>query len=691
VQVLADLARQLGTSTAAKDEDIVGVCVDQPIDLAFSMNSMSKMRSPHGDSAQHASSWRVAEALLYAFICSGYYVLNFAFRWSRFLIFSGHGPYGWPAPTLGDYIGFLLACFAGALFFFVCAVLAFTLIARQRALYLLIPFAILVLWLAEADSTWYSISNAHIRLVDVELFWEVNLKEHFGLDWRNTSHTLIASAVHAVVLAVSGILVAALSTLRPDLVWRPSFHQLLITLAALLLLGGNVASYLLSSEQSWQRISRSNLLNYTANIFLQKSDPEAPKVQRMYDDLQEPTTTTSSPVQSAAALDNASVIVIAIEGWNPNFVDDSTMPFVMQLSRASQVFRNHYASGNNTLLGALGLLYGQSPIFYFEQHATDQRSLFLEDLRLRGYRSKYFGEGLTSYRFIESYLGSFTDGGDPGPVDESTIRSIAEFVRDHPRTFTFYYYYGTHFPYVHGSSFRRYLPEVPDDYQFDPNDIRRNREAIRNKYRNSLAEADDFLARLLAALPWRDMIVVLTGDHGEAMLENDRLSHSGSLERPQTWTPLILHYPGPPPAFHDEVTSHLDVFPTIFELLGFPMPQGAQGRSMLGDFRRAALVVHNNQNRRPVEAAMISGNVKILLDLHDLRAPRITGLLDNGDKHVSLQGRETEVRNGLLALRTLLGADGCDLWRDEAGANTDNPGEPQHNREFLRNNLRHCQ
>jgi glucan phosphoethanolaminetransferase (alkaline phosphatase superfamily) len=625
--------------------------------------------------------------MLYVFIWSAYYFLNFVLRWSRYLVFSAHGAYGWPPPTQLQQVGIFAASFAGPFLIFCVAGLVAKVTARRHPLWLLVPLSVLVLCFVELDATWYTLSQEHVRLVDLELFLGLNVKAHLGIDASDMSRVILACVRHLVVLVASGIGVWWVTSKRPEWV-RPTWvKRFLVVTGVAIFVAGNTAAYFLSVEQSWREISRSNRLNATISALVRKSEPAAREIQAMYDAPSPvPSANASSISPGGASAPNASVIVIALEGWNPSYIDDDMMPFVAKLRRESHVFRNHYSSGNNTLLGTLGLLYGQSPTFYFDHEATGQRSLFIEELNARGYRTGYFGEGLTSYRFIDGYLTNFSEGGNPVPVGDSAIRSIAAFVRKYPRTFTYYYYINTHFPYRHGERFAKYTPEVAANYEFDANDIRQNREAIANRYRNTLVEADDFIMRLLAELPWRNMIVVITGDHGESMLENGRLSHSSSLEEPQEGTTMSIYVPGSSPTIRDGVTSHLDVFPTIFGVLGIPTPPGAQGRDMLGSGERAALVMHNNQNRRPIEAALISGDAKMLLNLDDLGAPKFTGLLTAHDRPAKVAGREAMIGEGLDRLKSILGPDGCGLY----GQASSRDSAASRHRDNLTSNLRHC-
>lgn len=620
---------------------------------------MSGTGAPVSPGGYGSGDLRKSRLLLYCGFCAAYYFLNCLLRWSGYLIFSGHGVYGWPELTGPQQVGIFLGTLAGPLLAFTGAGLLLQVIARRWALLALVILAIVIFGFVEMDATWYSISQEHIRLVDIELLVGLDPKAHFGVGPDEMTRVWIACLRHVVILITAAVgLVVVISSRTRWINLRRMWAAVAVAIG-LTILAGNVAAYLLSAEQSWREINRSNRLGFTVSGLLQRRDPVGRVLQDLYGQIR-PAAAPEGRPEHQPADSGRSILVIALEGWNASLVNDTTMPFVSGLRKASHVFEEHYSGGNNTLLGALSLLYGVSPTFYFDHEASGQHSLFLDALRTEGYRTKYIGDGLTSYRFIDGYLTNFTDGGAPLPVGEKALEEVAAFTQRGPRTFTFYYYIDTHFPYRHSSAFSRFQPEVPENYQFKPSEIRSDRIRIVNRYRNTLAEADHFLERLFARIPWRNMIVVLTGDHGEAMLEDGRLSHSSSLGHVQTKTPMSIYVPKDGPSVHQGTTSHIDLFPTLFDLLGIPVPAGTQGRSMLRASRGAALVLHNNQNRRPIEAAVVSGDAKVLVDLEDLRLPRFVGLLDSRDRPATVAGREADIQFAMVRLHEILGIDGCE-------------------------------
>ncbi len=94
-------------------------------------------------------------------------------------------------------------------------------------------------------------------------------------------------------------------------------------------------------------------------------------------------------------------------------------------------------------------------------------------------------------------------------------------------------------------------------------------------------------------------IVVLTGDHGEEMFETGRLAHGATLEDPQVKTPLLICAPGVANRHLErEVTSHADIMPTLFDLLGLTSAPGG-GTSIFQPGGTGIAVIANNNNTKP--------------------------------------------------------------------------------------------
>jgi arylsulfatase A-like enzyme len=113
-------------------------------------------------------------------------------------------------------------------------------------------------------------------------------------------------------------------------------------------------------------------------------------------------------------------------------------------------------------------------------------------------------------------------------------------------------------------------------------------------YDNSVLWEDQQVGEILAELYRLDMakktLVVLVSDHGEAFGEHGSEGHARDVHSEVTRTPFLIGFPFrlDPGLVIEHPTQNLDVFPTIFELLGIDAETPSDGKSranwLMGDY-----------------------------------------------------------------------------------------------------------
>jgi arylsulfatase A-like enzyme len=82
--------------------------------------------------------------------------------------------------------------------------------------------------------------------------------------------------------------------------------------------------------------------------------------------------------------------------------------------------------------------------------------------------------------------------------------------------------------------------------------------------------------------PWGERTaIVVTSDHGEAFGEHSLRRHGYELYEVLVRVPLFVLLPGVEPRRVPRWRSHIDLAPTILELLGVPVPDDLPGRSLV--------------------------------------------------------------------------------------------------------------
>ena len=134
-------------------------------------------------------------------------------------------------------------------------------------------------------------------------------------------------------------------------------------------------------------------------------------------------------------------------------------------------------------------------------------------------------------------------------IDESKLlrefdRSLGDPAGWRRPTFVYFNFQSAHFPYNH--------PGLPDTLGIAPLPrdaiTRANQPRVAQTYWNAVAYSDRKLGELIARLKtlgvWDNTLLMVTGDHGEALFDDGYLGHGHVIDRQQTHIPLVLNVPG---------------------------------------------------------------------------------------------------------------------------------------------------
>jgi arylsulfatase A-like enzyme len=146
---------------------------------------------------------------------------------------------------------------------------------------------------------------------------------------------------------------------------------------------------------------------------------------------------------------------------------------------------------------------------------------------------------------------------------------------------------------------------------------------IKARYLDEVRYVDEAVGALLETLAKRALlehtVVVLTADHGEEFWDHGDFSHGQSFRDVLVNVPLIITHPtlANGANLHTPV-SHIDLLPTLYELLGVPIPASCQGRSFAALLRgepfepRPAFFEQGALNQHQV--GLVDGGSKVLFD-----------------------------------------------------------------------------
>jgi len=179
-------------------------------------------------------------------------------------------------------------------------------------------------------------------------------------------------------------------------------------------------------------------------------------------------------------------------------------------------------------------------------------------------------------------------------------------------------------------------------HYMDPHDVYvKHAEAdfgskLRDRYDSEMFYTDLWIGKLLEYMkskPWWDeTVVIVSADHGEAFGEHGMHRHAFELWNVLTQVPLFFRIPGVPARRIETPRSHVDIAPTVLELMNNKAPNDFIGVSLVDELRggeakpRPVLLELPADTNNPERRALISGDYKLLVfesgwrtDLYNLK------------------------------------------------------------------------
>jgi arylsulfatase A-like enzyme len=226
-----------------------------------------------------------------------------------------------------------------------------------------------------------------------------------------------------------------------------------------------------------------------------------------------------------------------------------------------------------------------SPSFNFGQGFADYRylapELFFYANEPAAQLTLYSGLRLVRERFIARRIDVHNYYQPAEVVTDSVIRWLDSPEAKQGPFFLFVHYMDPHDPYfVHPFNGEGYARVA------NPNPPASVADKYRELYDGGIAYLDEHLGRLFADLKRRGlydkMLIVLTGDHGEEFQEHGGWWHGTTLYDEQIHVPLLLKPPagGARGRVIEELTTSLDITPTILATAGLAVPPVMQGHPL---------------------------------------------------------------------------------------------------------------
>lgn len=276
-----------------------------------------------------------------------------------------------------------------------------------------------------------------------------------------------------------------------------------------------------------------------------------------------------------------------------------TSPVLAKLASEGILFRRHLAQSSWTKASMASMWTGLNPfragITRYDQVLSEGASMPAERLKDAGfetvglYRNGWvspnfgFGQGFDVYtrpvgrpmaRSIRQENPTLSVGG----TDDDMIQTAIEYLRVNGDTRWFLY---LHLMDVHEYTYDEDSALFGGDYS--------------DVYDNSIRRVDGLVGNLLRHLDESGLsektLVVVTSDHGEAFLgERGLEGHARRVYKESTEVPLLVRLPFRLDRALEVSTRsrNVDIWPTVYDMLGLDAPDGIDGRSYLPDVMAAS-------------------------------------------------------------------------------------------------------
>jgi arylsulfatase A-like enzyme len=290
------------------------------------------------------------------------------------------------------------------------------------------------------------------------------------------------------------------------------------------------------------------------------------------------------------------VILIVMESTGVEYfgVQGSRFPTTPNLDALAAkhgiVFDNVYsqaASSCKSLVALSNSVYDRPDwLLIVRDHPEFDVKSLPQVLKDEGYRTCYAHSGYWEWQERDKFLKArgvdklIGAGGQPknlvnswGINDEVMYQEILDWIDERPQQpfFAFAYTIETHHPYV----------APPEHYDFGVDDEELDR------YLNSVRAADAKIAHLIEELDRRGLtestVIAVTADHGESFGQHNQRTHSFGVYEPTVHVPLVLLHPSlkEMPRHKPALGRHLDIGPTLLDLVNVAAPAEWQGASLL--------------------------------------------------------------------------------------------------------------
>ncbi len=147
----------------------------------------------------------------------------------------------------------------------------------------------------------------------------------------------------------------------------------------------------------------------------------------------------------------------------------------------------------------------------------------------------------------------------------------------------------------------------------------------RGRYDSEIWYTDHWIGKFLDFAKqqpwWENTALIVSADHGETFGEHGMYKHAFEIWDVLTRVPLIVKAPGAEPKRIEEPRTHIDIAPTIVDLMGMKPLEGFQGQSLVPEIygaeepksREPIVTQLTEDTNNPERRAIVVGDYKLVI------------------------------------------------------------------------------
>lgn len=223
--------------------------------------------------------------------------------------------------------------------------------------------------------------------------------------------------------------------------------------------------------------------------------------------------------------------------------------------------------------------------------------------------------GLKSFYGQNSDFSSYIDGSmstkHSDPNDDQIIFEGLEHIPMYDKSPSYFHFHlmSVHNLGVRLNTFKTYTPAYRTIF---------DAENYINRYDNGVLQVDTYLKQIFRRLTEKGYlqksIVVITGDHGEALGERELFGHSRNIYTNQILTPILIYDSEKVEYKNLKYATSIDIAPTIVDRLGLPIPETWEGVSLYSEVNNGKLSFHQQGTYYAIISSKDDRRYKLIYD-----------------------------------------------------------------------------